>query len=297
MNDIKDKIDELKQMQKFPNYYLSQYFDELKAQVDTKFALKEDERDKYLEIITNIESFEQNVYKKWSSKSINTYDNEIKSIEDQLIAKQSILYFTSSISLVIALTKITKLIDEVKYKIEKVLFSNNSILFIEMDTDYPFLLIVNDEYIRKKYIDLYDKSWIVFTREKLNTLILRDTVKKITKKNSTNVLNVDILNQTEIDMHMKNIMDIDKNTFNGLTNLKKINFFSNNIKEIHPNLFNGLANLEGINFGYNKIEIIHENTFNGLTNLKGISFSINKIKKIHPNLFNGLANLKVINFG
>jgi tRNA(Glu) U13 pseudouridine synthase TruD len=115
MNDIKDKIDELKQMQKFPNYYLSQYFGELKAQVDTKYALKEDERDKYLEIITNIESFEQNVYKKWSSKSINTYDNEIKSIEDQLIAKQSIL--TSSISLVIALTKITKLIDEVKYKI------------------------------------------------------------------------------------------------------------------------------------------------------------------------------------
>ncbi len=118
MNDTKDKIDELKQMQKFPKYYLSQYFDELKAQVDTKYALKLDEKEKYLEIITNIESFEQDVYNKWSSKSINTYDNEIKSIEDQLN--------------VLELTEINKIIDEVKYKIEKVLFFNKTILFIEI---------------------------------------------------------------------------------------------------------------------------------------------------------------------
>jgi hypothetical protein len=52
MNEIKNKIDELKQIQKFPKYYLSQYFDELKTQVDTKYALKLDEKEKYLEIIS-----------------------------------------------------------------------------------------------------------------------------------------------------------------------------------------------------------------------------------------------------
>jgi hypothetical protein len=77
-----DQIDELKQMQKFPRFYLSNYFDELKNEIDIKYALKQDEQVKYLEIIKNIESFEQDAYKK--SKSFNTYDEEIKLIEDKL---------------------------------------------------------------------------------------------------------------------------------------------------------------------------------------------------------------------
>ncbi len=32
MNEIINQTDKLKQMQQFPKYYLSQYFDELKAQ-------------------------------------------------------------------------------------------------------------------------------------------------------------------------------------------------------------------------------------------------------------------------
>jgi hypothetical protein len=54
MNEIINQIEELKQMQLFPRYYLSKYFDELKAQVDTKYALKLDEKDKYLEVINSI---------------------------------------------------------------------------------------------------------------------------------------------------------------------------------------------------------------------------------------------------
>jgi ABC-type transporter Mla subunit MlaD len=84
MNEIINQIEELKQMQRFPRYYLSKYFEELKTQVDTKYALKLDEKDKYLEIINSIESFEQDAYNKWSSKRINTYDDEIKLIEDKL---------------------------------------------------------------------------------------------------------------------------------------------------------------------------------------------------------------------
>jgi len=78
MNEILNQIDELKQMQQFPRFYLSKYFDELKNQIDTKYALKQDEKNKYLEIIKNIESFEQDAYNKWSSKSINTCDNDYR---------------------------------------------------------------------------------------------------------------------------------------------------------------------------------------------------------------------------
>ena len=61
---IMDQIDELKQMQKFPRFHLSKYFDDLKNEIDLKYAVEQDEQVKYLEIIKNIELFEQDAYKK-----------------------------------------------------------------------------------------------------------------------------------------------------------------------------------------------------------------------------------------
>ena len=72
MNVLIEEIDELKQMQKFPRLYLSNYFDELNNEIDLKYAVKQDEQNNYLEIIKNIELFEQDAYKKL--KSFNTYD-------------------------------------------------------------------------------------------------------------------------------------------------------------------------------------------------------------------------------
>jgi hypothetical protein len=70
-----DQIDELKQMQKFPRFYLSNFFDELKNEIDLKYAVKQDEQVKYLEIIKIIELFEQDAYKK--CKSFNTFDMKL----------------------------------------------------------------------------------------------------------------------------------------------------------------------------------------------------------------------------
>jgi len=71
MSELINQIDKLKQIKQFPRYHLSKYFDELKTKVDLKYALKLDEKEKYLEIIKNIETFENNAYNKWNSKSIN----------------------------------------------------------------------------------------------------------------------------------------------------------------------------------------------------------------------------------
>jgi hypothetical protein len=163
MNVIMNQIDELKKMQQFPRSYLSNYFDGLKRQIDLKCALNLDEQDKYLEIIKIIESFEQDAYK--TCRSFSIYDKEIKSIEDKLN--------------VLNLTQISKLIDELKYKIEREIFSNKSIFFFE--ELYPaehyalleacfnsFLVIINDEYIRKErsYFAYYH-DYKILTREKL----------------------------------------------------------------------------------------------------------------------------------
>jgi hypothetical protein len=130
-----------------------------------------------------------------------------------------------------------------------------------------FLIIIHDEYIRKRSI-VYE-SLKIFKRQTLIARILKDLIKfKINNKNSTNEI-------------IKFVCD---NTLN------------DNLKEIPPNLFYGLASIEIINFSFYRIEIIHENTFNGLTNLKKIDFSSNQIKEIYPNLFNGLANLEIIDF-
>jgi len=198
MNEIKKQIDELKQMQQFPRFHLSKYFDEIKAQVDIKYASKltaqveysqfsqsNKYKDKYLEIISNIESFEKEAYN--NSKSINSFDNEIKLIEEKLNNSSN------------NLTSITKLIDEVKYKIEKILFSNKSILFIDDAQSgffyESFLLIIDDEYIQKicfdnnvddKYItrnqlndddddDVSNDS--LLTRNELNVFILKEKLR------------------------------------------------------------------------------------------------------------------------
>jgi len=68
-------------------------------------------------------------------------------------------------------------INELKYKIEKALFSNKTILFIiKMEVEYSFLLVKNDEYIRKKCIDdnLYH-NYIEETDSKDNLVVIRFT--------------------------------------------------------------------------------------------------------------------------
>ncbi len=210
------------------------------------------------------------------------------------------------------LTEITKQIDEVKFKIEKTLFSNKSILFIETKYRNSFLLIINDEFIQKSCID-NDSDQKLVTRKELNGSILKNKLKN-TNTNSINILNldIDIINQEEItflkhkitaqnerqgsNLFNNEIEEIHENTFNGLTRLKKIKFDENQIQRIDPNLFNGLVDLEIIDFKLNEIKEIHEKTFYGLTKLKKIHFSSNQIREIHSNLFNGLVDLEIIYF-
>ena len=56
MEKIKE---ELKLMQSNPNFYLANYFSDLKRDVDLTFFGKEEQKAKYLEIIAKIEEIEQ----------------------------------------------------------------------------------------------------------------------------------------------------------------------------------------------------------------------------------------------
>jgi len=269
-------------MQLYPRFYLSKYFDDLKTQIDLYYALKLHEKNKYLEIITKVESFEQEAYKKWNFKRINAYDNEIDLIEVKFNQPD-----------------ITRLIDVVKYKIESTLLSKKSILFIDEKSRFsranspePFLLIINDEYITKNRV--FDHE--LFTRIELNDDTLK---KKLQKKNHKNILELDIDIQNLKYIHYFQIstkLELYPGLLNGLTNLKEIEFSNTNIEEIAPNLFKDLVHLENIDFGGNKIKELHHNLLNGLVNLKTINFANNDIKLIHRNFLKGLENLEFIDF-
>jgi hypothetical protein len=61
---MEQTIAELTSIQSHPKFYLANYFQELKTKVDFVFnSEKLNEKVKYLEIINEIESFEQECYK------------------------------------------------------------------------------------------------------------------------------------------------------------------------------------------------------------------------------------------
>jgi Leucine-rich repeat (LRR) protein len=311
MDQIKSELEELKIMQKHPKIYLSNYFNDLLSKIYLEFIIKEEIKQKWLEIKEKIQLFESKSLEQ--IKPFNTYDNEIHSIEQKL-QNNSIADSEQAI----------KLIDDLKLKIETILFSNKTILFMN---DYglekkSFLLIINDEYLRKSAID--EKTQVILTKENLKVHLLKEKLKnKLNINNNNNnviSLNIKLQKETKFYFDNKQLKEINKSTFDGLNNLKEIHFINNQIKVLHPKTFNGLINLQIISFvgnqlkeiipntfkdlvnlvelrfNQNKIKIIHQNTFKDLINLKKITFVNNKIEKLNLNTFNGLDSLEYVDF-
>ncbi len=155
MDKITSELEELKLMQLYPRLYLANYFSELKRQVDLDFFYKMEENEKYIEMINRIQLFENDSYNK--IKPFNTFNKDFEFVE-QLVNNGNEV-------------QAIKLIDEIKYKIERTLFSNRSIMYLKKyrSIEKPFLLIIQDEYLRKN--TFYDKSECL-TRRKLIIQIL-----------------------------------------------------------------------------------------------------------------------------
>ena len=120
MDQITNQIEDLKEMQNNPKFYLVKYFCELKLNINSIFGKNQknnESREKYLEIIKGIESFEKYICDK--IKPFNTFDEEIKLFEKKLDNQSSS-----------HLDELNKEIDEIKFKIESKMFSNKSAIFL-----------------------------------------------------------------------------------------------------------------------------------------------------------------------
>jgi Leucine-rich repeat (LRR) protein len=297
---------ELKSMQSNPNFYLANYFSDLKRDVDLTFFGKDgDEKAKYLEIINKIEDIEQEYYRR--SKPFNTFNHEIeieKIEQNDHILRIGNRRFKRDVQEIESLVELDKQsINDLKYKIEQKLFQNKTILFMK---DYckkqkTFLLILTNAYLRKNtFYNLFKAEY--FDRETLiaNFILEQQFNKNIEELDALNGLKtlkeIDFSSNSRPDRENGQIKELDPATLNGLTSLKKINFSYNQITHIHPSTFNGLTNLEAIWFQNNEIKELDPATLNGLTSLKKINFSDNQITNIHPSTFNGLTNLEAIWF-
>jgi len=90
------------------------------------------------------------------------------------------------------------------------------------------------------------------------------------------------------------LSEIDQETFKGLYQLKELNLNNNQIRFIDKDLFKGLENLIVLNLNNNQIKFIAECLFSDLKNLWYIDLNYNKIERIYKEYFNGLTNLKYI---
>jgi Leucine-rich repeat (LRR) protein len=275
----------IKIIKQTPRLFLANYFFDLRTEVDLVFQLKLDEKEKYQEIIKRIDSFEEDVNRRFKyGQQLDAFNNEIQSTEQ---LENDVTQLQQHIN---------NKIDDLKYKMEKFVFSNKSIMFFKdseiEEENKSFLLIINDEYLRKSTFENSE----YFNRENLIAYFLKQ---KLARTNIKNIicLDIEIMNQFTIDYSQNKVKYIDQNTFNGLTNLEKIDFAQNQIQELSPSLFNGLSNLLSLIFSDNKIKEIHQNTFVDLEKVKHIQLDKNQIEEINFSSFIGLKSLKRIFLG
>ncbi|XP_036355613.1 slit homolog 1 protein-like isoform X2 [Octopus sinensis] len=99
-------------------------------------------------------------------------------------------------------------------------------------------------------------------------------------------------NLERLDLYENNISTIKEGTFTGLSNLKELSLDSNKISRIEKEMFQGLHNLEKLDLRWNNISTIKEGLFTGLSNLKTLGLRNNKISRIEKEMFQGLHNLE-----
>lgn len=101
----------------------------------------------------------------------------------------------------------------------------------------------------------------------------------------------------EIDLSYEKIQitEIEKDTFTGLINLKKLNLSNNSIIRLADNTFKDLGELTELNLSINSINGLSKSEFTGLKNLKILDLSNNFIEEIPNNVFTHIKNIENIN--
>ena len=178
LNELKYEFERLKCVHRVPRLYISNYFSELKREVDLyynrKDLKKQDERllKIWLEIIRKIEHYE-NDCQKWFKKLPDDLDEHTSNVITHTDMKLNELH-SSNIEINLKSNKVERIIDEMTYlvndqllKIESILFNSKKMLFIDIskvngtkysdEKETSKLIFINNEYFGRIGTDLIKK--------------------------------------------------------------------------------------------------------------------------------------------
>ena len=149
--EFESKLDDFKVLCINQYLFLSNYFFELKNEVDKNLAFKQikepDENKKqqinvkWIEIISEIESFEKKCYlSKLNKDSVKSRLDLMKTMLEKVACNN--------------FNQIEHLIESEEYQIQKALFLNKTILLVIDNSNVAKLVIIDDEFISKKGIEI-----------------------------------------------------------------------------------------------------------------------------------------------
>jgi len=294
LNTAKNSLSELKSIHDLPRLYLADYFTSMFDEVDMAFTQKKmptvTMNTKWIEILKRIESFGKECMRRTTATTGNQFaqvSNETKQNIQQIEIQLNTLTTSPN--------KILKQIEAERLKMEKILFGNKTIIFMN-DYGWPrktFLVIVTDEYISKNNIlgDAPVNEPMVLTGERLKAFCLKRKLSS-TNLGNLNEFNLDMINLKELYLGENRIISIEDNLFQHLTKLKRLYLWHNKLGQIKANTFSGLVNLKQLLLSENKIGLIEENSFKDLTRLERLLLNGNQLTQIDQETFNGLENLK-----
>lgn len=107
-------------------------------------------------------------------------------------------------------------------------------------------------------------------------------------------LGVIVKNISELSATNVGMIAINRNAFEGMSQLKVLNLSQNEITEIESGSFTSLAELRKLDLSHNRIQVIVK-AFMGLKELEDLNLSHNKLTQLPPDTFDLLLNLKILN--
>lgn len=294
MEELRKEFEELKLMNDIPKLYLSNYFLDLRSNVDVYFARSGITYNKiWIDMIEKINEFETKLQN--NIRNTNSSENKnIENIESQLRNSETI-----------SEDQIDYLIDLIikeKQQIGKALFQNQTIILLDKTKSawkdafngdiLVKLIIIQNEYICKSSFERFSKYLI---RSNLtNELIKLMNLKDMIKKEDDFIIEIGQINVKECFKPNANLISIDEDAFKDFKGLEVIKLQINQIEILHPKMFTGLKKLKRLFLSNNKIDSLDNDLFKGLVTLQELRLADNPFKCFDFKILNGLTNLKML---
>lgn len=336
MEQLKEKIysllkalDDLKTIFDAPKLFITNYFADFRSQIDLaaiRFIVSktkiqnQTEIDKktlglinnnWLQIIQKLNQLEQECLKNYAVNKLFSLEikETIKVIENELNLG------TRDFS------RLEDLIYDQKYKLEKMLLMNQSLIFIardqcrlddlfaKMDLNVTFgkLILVQNEYYGRKGVDYVlrklnenladervNRNEILKSTHFISFIKDRPKLKPLLSGDSVDELSIEYTKLNYINMSNQGLVSLDDNIFQDLDKLTQIQLNTNKLTHLNANTFSNLKNLTLLRLNSNKLTQLDPFLFRGLVNLEELYLNDNQLTSLDIRLFKSLTKLEIL---